>query len=72
MKIDNFEVVEGEYSYQTRVFAKPIAHYYGKTVIKYRCPLCESLGLRIRVVKDYHRRCPICGVNFKWGNDTKL
>lgn len=54
------------------VRALPIPHYYDRerTYVKYTCPICTILGLRIGLTKDYHLRCPTCGVNLDWGGDN--
>lgn len=45
----------------------PRKHYYGASVVKYTCPVCDEIGNGHQLLQGQDR-CNICGVNLVWVN----
>lgn len=52
-------------AYQARVRVTPVRYDYWNGSIKYSCPVCESFGLKLQILKGSDQ-CPCCGVNLYW------
>lgn len=58
-------VSDADYEYQKIVKINPIALHYEDEVIKYVCPICQSLGVRLQLEKA-KSNCTNCNVNLNW------
>lgn len=58
-------ILNANYEYQKIVKINPTALHYENDGIKYVCPVCQSLGVRLQLTKDM-TNCPTCNVNLNW------